>query len=297
MLSNPDLKSRNTLEWEFKDFIAEHFPESSIPDYIKPGAIFRFGKNSIGWGILFEDYSGGIVGDWRSGDRHVWQSAKSKKTPYEREQFAMQIAKAKAAEDIKRELEYMKVEKRCEELFNSASFAPDNHPYLMRKRVKGYGLKIHKNGSLLVPVCSVPGNMQSIQSIDSNGQKRFHTGGKVAGGCHMIGSFCPDKSVIICEGYATGASLYEDGNPYVVIAFNSGNLLSIAIEIKRYLSPKEIIIAGDDDWQTAGNPGKTAAIKAANAIDGKVLFPQFGPDRHISWTDFNDLICAVKVKI
>lgn len=279
---------------EFKNFISEHFPDHRLPNSIKPGVFFRFGKNLAAWGILFEDCSGGIIGDWRSGDRFIWQSAKAKRTPYEREQFAMQLSKAKALEDAKREIAYLSIAKDCEELFNAAPAAPDDHPYLINKRVKSHGLKISEDGSLLVPVYSVAGDMQSMQRINRHGIKRFYPGGKMTGGCHMIGVIDQDKPALICEGYATGASLLEDGNPFVVIAFNSGNLKHVAMDLRKQLQDQAIIIAGDDDWQTPGNPGKTAAIEAARAVSGKAIFPKFGPDRDPKWTDFNDYINSQK---
>ncbi|BDT79226.1 toprim domain-containing protein [Polynucleobacter yangtzensis] len=279
---------------EFKNFIREHFPEYRIPDDIKPGKFFRFGRNYSGWGLLFEDCSGGVVGDWRNGDRFIWQSAQSKKTPYEREQFAMQIAKAKAMEEAKRELTYMANAKKCEEIFDAAPDAPADHPYLVKKKVKSHGLKISKEGTLMVPIYSVAGDMQSIQFINAAGGKRFFPGCKVAGGCFFLGLITSDSPIIICEGYATAASLYEDGNPFVVVAFNAGNLGKVALDLKLELPKMDIIIAGDDDWQTEGNPGRAAALEAAKAVSGRVIFPKFGPDRDPSWTDFNDYINSRK---
>ena len=52
-----------------------------------------------------------------------------------------------------------------------------------------------------------------------------------------------------------------------------------------------IIIAGDDDHQTGGNPGKTKAEEAAAAVSASVVFPDFGNERPEKATDFNDLHC------
>ncbi|HAJ44314.1 MAG TPA: hypothetical protein DCM00_16990 [Alcanivorax sp.] len=48
-----------------------------------------------------------------------------------------------------------------------------------------------------------------------------------------------------------------------------------------------MVIAGDNDHQTDGNPGKVAAEKAAQATGAVVALPGFGPDE--SGTDWNDL--------
>ena len=270
---------------EFKNFIRDHFPEYRPPDVIKPGTFFRFGKNYSGWGLLFEDCSGGVVGDWRNGDRFIWQSAQSKKTPYEREQFAMQITKARAIEDAKRELTHMANAKKAEDIFDAAPHAPDDHPYLAKKKVKSHGLKISKEGTLMVPIYSVSGDMQSIQFINAAGGKRFFPGGKAAGGCHFIGMITEGKPIIICEGYATAASLHESGKHFVVVAFSASNLIKVALSLKLELPEMDIIIAGDTD-----ETGRKAAMEAARAVSGKAIFPKFAPDCDPSWTDFNDLL-------
>lgn len=51
----------------------------------------------------------------------------------------------------------------------------------------------------------------------------------------------------------------------------------------------EIVITADDDHQTEGNPGRTAAAGAAKAVGGVVVFPMFPTDRADKATDFNDL--------
>lgn len=274
---------------EFKNFIREHFPEYRIPEDIKPGKFFRFGRKYSAWGLLFEDCSGGVVGDWRNSNKYIWQSAQSKKTPHEREQFAMQIAKARAIEQAKRELSYMAKAEQCEALFDAAPDASDDHPYLVKKKVRNHGLKLGQDGSLLVPIYSVMGDMQSLQKIYPGGAKRFYPGAKVAGGCFFLGQIAQDKPIIICEGYATAASLLEDGNPFLVVAFNAGNLTKVAIDMRDELPQAEIIIAGDDD-----EAGRAAAIDAARAVGGKYILPDFGPDRDPSWTDFNDYLNSQK---
>ncbi|MDT4875053.1 hypothetical protein FQZ97_1103950 [compost metagenome] len=56
----------------------------------------------------------------------------------------------------------------------------------------------------------------------------------------------------------------------------------------RYPDAK-IVLAGDDDRQTEGNPGRTAANAAATAVGGLVAFPDWPADAPLTLTDFNDL--------
>ena len=51
----------------------------------------------------------------------------------------------------------------------------------------------------------------------------------------------------------------------------------------------EMVIAGDDDRRTPGNPGATRAKAAAIASDALLALPQWPADAPESLTDFNDL--------
>ena len=70
---------------------------------------------------------------------------------------------------------------------------------------------------------------------------------------------------------------------------NAGNLKSVAMALRAEYHSVEIIIAGDDDRRTDGNPGRTAANAAAVAAGGLVTFPEWPADAPDTLTDFNDL--------
>jgi putative DNA primase/helicase len=269
---------------DFSAFIAGHGYEP--PSHIDPGKIMRFGKNKSAWARLFDDCTGGVFGDWRTGEQHIWQSG-SKPIPKE------VIIKAQLLAKKERDEDYSRAANLAQKRFEAAKDADPNHPYLVAKKVKGHGLKQVGN-LLMVPVYSVLGKMQSLQTIDTDGKKQFMSGGKMSGGCHMIGMIDQGRPAIICEGYATGASIHEADGNFVVISFTSWNLKEVAMEFHKMLPEHPIIIAGDDDWMTPGNPGKTAAIEAAKAVSGRYLLPQFGSNRQPGWTDFNDLMNVPK---
>ncbi len=86
---------------------------------------------------------------------------------------------------------------------------------------------------------------------------------------------------MICEGFATGASLYEDSGQRVVIAFDAGNLLPVAKNIRELNPDTEIIICGDND---ISGVGQEKARKAALSIDGKILIPP------LPGKDWNDVL-------
>jgi putative DNA primase/helicase len=152
----------------------------------------------------------------------------------------------------------------------------------MRKKVKPYGIK-QLNGELLIPAYSIQGDMQSIQFIDVDGNKKFLKGGKMSGGCHFIGEVSMDMPIYISEGYATAVSVYEDIQCLSIVAFNAGNLINVAKDLRVQFPEIEIVIAGDCD-----EVGKKYAEKASQAVNGSVLIPSFGdnPDGHTDWNDY-----------
>ena len=127
----------------------------------------------------------------------------------------------------------------------------------------------------------------NLQFIGEAGSKRFLTGGRVKGCCFLIGE--PGEVLCIAEGFATGASVHEATGYAVAVAFDCGNLLSVAEAMRARFPNARIVIAADDDYRTAGNPGLTKAREAAAAIGGSVAVPDFGADRPDDAVDFNDL--------
>lgn len=162
------------------------------------------------------------------------------------------------------------------------------HPYLTTKGVQAHGVRSDAAGALLVPMRDTAGNMHSIQTITPDGEKRFLSGGRVKG-CYLAIGKPRGGALIVCEGYATGASIHEATGQAVAIAFNAGNLVAVAVALHAKHPALEITIAADDDYQTEGNPGITKATEAAQAVGGVVAVPDFGANRPDRATDFNDL--------
>ena len=110
----------------------------------------------------------------------------------------------------------------------------DDFPYLVEKHVKSYGLRCD-NGCLLVPVREKDCRLRSLQFIDANGKKLFLEGGQVGGGYFVVGGE-PKELLYIVEGYVTGATVPRQLASTVVVAFNSGNLLSVAKTLRERIS-------------------------------------------------------------
>ena len=101
---------------------------------------------------------------------------------------------------------------------------------------------------------------------------------------------------MICEGYATGASIHEATGHAVICAMNSGNLSEVAKSARELWPQREIIIAADNDQLTDGNPGLTKATAAAKSNAARLAVPQFN-DNASKPTDFNDLAIAESLDV
>ena len=166
-------------------------------------------------------------------------------------------------------------------------------PYLTRKKARSFGVRFAKGGAVVVPLCTAEGALVGLQFIDADGGKRFLTGTAKAGACHWLAQ--PDATdaapiILLAEGYATGCSLHLATGWPTVIAFDAGNLLLVAEQVRRRYGEARIVLAADDDHATPGNPGRSKAAECAKRISGVVALPVFQGEPRGS--DFNDLHVA-----
>ncbi|HLY06251.1 MAG TPA: toprim domain-containing protein, partial [Rhizomicrobium sp.] len=157
--------------------------------------------------------------------------------------------------------------------------------------------------ALLVPIRNARKEIVSIQAIFPSREnalqrdKDYLADGEKEGCWFSIGK--PGEHdgravVVICEGYATGASVHESTGFGVVVAFDVNNLLPVAKAVRRLLPEAVIIIAGDNDAWTdkpVKNPGATIARQVAAAVRGRAAIPEF-VNVEAKPTDFNDLHAA-----
>ena len=173
--------------------------------------------------------------------------------------------------------------------------------YLERKGVQSHGLKFTDSGALAVPMLDVQGRVHGLQFIlPSTHPRRKKTGrdkeywppGLAKRGHFFLIGTPPQVGgvILLAEGYATAATLHEATGLPVVVAFDAGNLLPVAEAIAARYKRARILVCGDDDYLSDGNPGLTSAAAAAIAVDGAHLVPVFTEDRAgRKLTDFNDL--------
>jgi putative DNA primase/helicase len=169
--------------------------------------------------------------------------------------------------------------------------ADRSHPYLCAKAVQAHGLRQCGN-SLLVPLYDAHGQLWNTQSIFPDGTKLFRKGGRISGLFSPFGDLSAPVRLVICEGWATGATLHDGTGYPVLAAMNCGNLLAVATAARMEWPGARLIIAADNDRETTGNPGLTKATEAARATGAKLAVPEFPADA--AGTDFNDLAALLR---
>lgn len=240
-----------------------------------------------GWYVLHLDgLPCGAFGSWKAGDSHTWRHREPVNRA-EAEQCRQRQEQARRKREAEQEQRQRQVAERALRLWNSARPANPNHPYLSAKRVKPHGL-CHVHDTLLVPLL-LADDVVNVQRIGPDGQKRFLLGGRVKGCYSPLGDIEDGKPLYVCEGWATGATLHEATGAAVACAMNAGNLLDVGRTLQRQHPDALLIIAGDDDRQTPGNPGRTAAIKAASTLCCGLVFPPWDGSEPEHLSDFNDL--------
>ncbi|MCK8687850.1 DUF5906 domain-containing protein [Pseudomonas umsongensis] len=271
----------------------------------------------------------GCMKRW-SGHKFPWKAKRDTKPmsatdlKAQREDWARRKAEQAAATDKR----HADAAQRAQALWSAAQPAPDNHPYLVRKGVKAHGLRmgvwelINKDTgevwsltskALYVPLCDKTRAVQSLQGIfpgkilgkgDGARDKDYLKDGAKRGLFHAIGKpqqFDGRPVFIICEGYATGATLHEATNHLVLVTFDTSNLLAVGEAIRESKPDAIILFAADNDqWTvtpTMTNPGLHFARAAAKDVGALVAVPPFDfsegtQDAEGKWsgpTDFNDL--------
>ncbi len=218
-----------------------------------------------------------VFGSWKTGEQHTWrEESTTPTTPAQRAEIQRQLAEVRQAREAELQQVQAAARAKAEKLWLRARPADNSHPYMVRKRVNAYGIRRLRD-MLLIPARDVNGMLQTIQFISADSTKRFLTGGRIAGCYCAIGR--PVDSLLVAEGYATGATLFAATGRAVAVCFSAGNMLPVARELRLKFPGLRLVMCADNDL-TPGNPGVTAARKAAQAVGGVVAVPDFAGVRH-----------------
>ena len=261
-------------------------------EIIYDGKIQRF-KNegdtkANSWYIGFQDgdFESGAFGCWKL-DVHedYCNQDKSSFTAEEKKAYAIKQSEMRQLHEADKRAKHQQAETSVNERWTQAEQV-DSHQYLADKGVRSYDLRVDR-GALLVPLFNIDGEMVNIQSISPNGDKYFSKGGRKKWCFYLLGDVT--DTIIFCEGYSTGASIYEATKIAVAICFDAGNLLPVALELSTKHPNAKLLVAGDDDRHNEVNTGRIKACETAAHVGGSVVFPVFDEQEKDNPTDFNDL--------
>jgi putative DNA primase/helicase len=233
-----------------------------------------------GWYVLhLEAQPFGAFGSWKTGQSETWTAAdRNQMTEAERRALRERMAAAKAARDAEQAKIHAEARSRAAKLWARSGPAGNDHPYLVRKGVRAYGLR-QLRGRLVIPLRDVDGELHTLQFISTDGKKTLLTGGRKRGCYHAIGR--PERALCICEGYATGATIHEATGHATAIAFDAGNLEPVARALRGKFPRLAMVICADNDVATPGNPGLSAATAAALAVGAALAVPTFPEAAHV----------------
>ena len=258
----------------------------------------RFGTASKpnsknGWLIAYYDRGLPFVvvaGDWATGAEMKWVSSNvNAMSPAEQREVKRRIAEARRAREQEQAHQWEQAATHAARCWHSCTPADPVHGYLQRKGIQPHSAR-QQGRELVLLLTDFSGKAWSLQTIDEAGNKRLMAGGRKAG--HFVVVDGPDypARILICEGYATGCTLAElDPAALVLAAVDAGNLKAVATGARNRWPDAEIVVCGDDDRQTPGNPGVTAARAAAIAAGALYALPEWPDEAPLHLSDFNDL--------
>ena len=216
----------------------------------------------------------GVYGDWRRGIVKSWCAKREVEfTPIDRQEYDAKLARLK----IQREELAKERTIAAQKTFAEASPVGtngDNHPYLKKKGLDPVGdVRIAANGRLLIPRYDAQGNIQTLERIDNDGEKKLFYGAKAEDSYFPITG--PGSNIYICEGYATGVSIWLAMQCTVYCAFTAGNIYSVTKQVKEKFPTMTVIICADNDQFNPVNAGVTAARKASAELGVRYFIPRF----------------------
>jgi len=271
------------------------------------GTLHRFptdGKHGddSGWYVFHPDgVPAGTFGCWRSDIKQNWRADIGRKlADEETKAHRAKVAVMRKARENEERRGHLAAAEKAAKMWEEAEPATEDQPYLKRKGVPPNGTRVHSDGRLLIPMRDISGKLWNLERIspDGTGKKGLYRGKRQ--GC-FFGIGKGGDVALVCEGYATGASLHEATGFPVAVAFNCSNLKPVSKAIRRKFPDMPFLFCADDDYRT-GEPGRKKAEEAAKAVGGLVVLPDFGTERPEGATDFNDLhqaqgLDAVKAQV
>jgi len=226
-----------------------------------------------GWYAAFSDgVPAGRFGCWRMGMEVPWRADIGRTlTPAEEMANARRMSEAKRLRDAEEARGREVAASTVTKIWSDCTGADPAHPYLMRKGIQPNGARVTGDGRLVVPLYNSDGALTSLQYIDPDGGKLYHTGGQT-GGCNwVIGVMDDPGTLFIAEGFATAATIHEATNRPCAVAYSASNLPNVAETFRSiHGTSQDIVIVADND---ASGVGQKYADQAAAKHGARVVIP------------------------
>lgn len=268
------------------------------PDHIHlDGKVHRFrsgtkgkpGHDKSGWYVAYSDgIPAGRFGCWREGMDVAWRADIGRElTAPEQMAQARRMAEAKAARDAAIEREREIASNTVEKIWVPAGGADPAHPYLTRKGILTHGARVTGDGRLIVPLFNADGDLTSLQYIDADGNKLYHSGGQTGGCFWMVGTLDDPGVLYVAEGFATAATIHEATNRPCIVAYSASNLVPVVGTLRdKFGTGQEIVIVADND---SSGTGQKYADQASAKYGARVIIPPVEGDANDYVQAGNDL--------
>jgi len=272
--------------------VIEHFKNAMRDAGINPPEtiigddnLHRFkidGKLNGAYVLHLDGRAAGYFQDFKQGIKQNWKLEGNFKplTDEERRAFVIEHQRQESERKAEEAAKHKATANKALYIWKQTQPAPDNQPYLIRKQVKPHIARLGRDNTLIIPILNANKELVNLQFIGADGTKRFLSGGKKKGCFNWLGE--ESDKILICEGFATAASVYESTGLITVIAFDAGNLKDVAITIRAFFPDEEIIIMADND---ESGVGQAKARAAALEVHGKYTMPP-------TLGDFNDYLAG-----
>lgn len=220
-----------------------------------------------GWYAAFSDgVPAGRFGCWRMGMEVPWRADIGRTlTPAEEMANARRMAEAKSLRDKEEARGREVAAATVTSIWADCMAADAGHPYLQRKGIQPNGARVTGDGRLVVPLYNREGTLTSLQYIDPEGGKLYHSGGQTGGCFWMVGTMDDPGIVYVAEGFATAATIHEATNRPCAVAYSASNLPAVA----EALGGNVTIVADND----ASGVGQKYADQAAAKHGARVVIP------------------------
>jgi putative DNA primase/helicase len=277
------------------DSLANAFAQVFGPvdhQFIADGLIHRLDDptgrpgNQACWYVLYpQPCSFAVFGSWRYGQNYYTDLRKLdfKNVKPFRKLLIEQCKKQQVDTAVRNELAAL----AAQSIWGTAQPASADHAYLVKKHLPTFDLRT-LNNELLIPLYH-DDKLVNLQRILPTGAKRFLKNGKVKGSYYRFGDITDAPKMMLCEGWATGATLHQWYGMPVFCAMSAMNLKPVALAITAIYPKVELIICSDDDRKTSGNPGMYYAQQAQKAVGCSMFMPKWPEDAPLDLTDFSDL--------